>query len=349
MVATNVETLQHLGVVVIGRNEGDRLRLSLLSVIQPLTTRQGIMPEHQYPIVYVDSGSTDGSVALAKSLGVEVVELDSQIPFTAARAYNAGCDRLLALYPHTQFVQFVDGDCIIVESWLEKAYAKLVCCPDIFLVCGRRREEFPTLTVFHRLCDMEWNTPLGETTECGGESMVRVSDFQSVGGFDTTLIAGEEPELCLRLLRAGGKIFRLDAETSIHDVQMVRWEQWWKRTLRGGYAFAEGAWRYRRTPERFCIRQSFRIWFWGLLLPLLSLATVVMTRGVSVLILLLAYGLLIARITFSTRQRFGLGNAIIYGLFCVLGKFPELQGQWEFIFYQLRQQQRLIVEYKLDQ
>jgi GT2 family glycosyltransferase len=344
MVIANIQTLKHLGVVVVGRNEGDRLRLSLLSVVEPLTT-----PEQKYPVVYVDSGSTDGSVALATSLGVEVVELDCKIPFTAARAYNAGFERLLTLYPETQFVQFVDGDCIVVESWLTIASSKLATCPEVFLVCGRRREEFPTRNAFHRLCDMEWNTSIGETTECGGESMIRVSALRSVGGFDPTLIAGEEPELCLRLRRAGGKLLRLDAETSIHDVKMTRWVQWWKRMLRGGYAYAEGAWRYGREAERFCVRQSYSIWLWGFCLPLLAVTTVLLTRGLSLVILLLVYGLLIARITYRTRQRFGLGNAMLYGLFCVLGKFPELQGQWEFIFYKLRQQQRMIVEYKLKE
>jgi GT2 family glycosyltransferase len=348
METENLESLQYLGVVVIGRNEGERLRLCLLSVIQSLTKSTEITSRQQYPIVYVDSGSTDGSVALAKSLGVEVVELDDKIPFTAARAYNSGFERVLKLYPQTKFVQFVDGDCIIVKSWLEIAYSTLATNPEVFLVCGRRHEEFPTRTIFHRLCDMEWNTPVGEITECGGESMVRVSAFTEVGGFDSTLIAGEEPELCLRLRRAGGKLLRLDADSSIHDVQMTRIEQWWKRTLRGGYAFAEGAWRYRQSSEGFCMHQSLSIWFWGFCLPLLAFVTVLPTRGVSVLTLLLAYGVLITRIAYTTRKRFGLGNGILYGLFCVLGKFAQLQGQLEFILYQLRQEQRLIVEYKVN-
>lgn len=345
MVPTNLQ--MQLGVVVVGRNEGDRLRLSLLSVIQPLL-RQGIASTEHCPIVYVDSGSTDDSVTLAKSLGVEVVELDPKIPFTAARAYNTGFERLLALYPETQFIQFVDGDCEIVEGWLEKAYNTLTARPEVFLVCGRRREQFPTRTIFHRLCDMEWNTPIGEAMECGGESMVRVSAFQAVSGFDQTLIAGEEPELCLRLRRAGGKLLRLDADTSVHDVQMTHWNQWWKRTLRGGYAYADVAWRHGQGQERFYVRQSLRIWIWGFCLPLLALATVVPTRFGSLLILLLAYGVLITRTTYCSWQRFGLKNAILYGLFCVLGKFPELQGQLEFIFYKLRQRQRLLVEYKAN-
>ena len=53
--------------------------------------RQCLLSVGSATIVYVDSGSTDGSIACAQSLGVESCpELDLSIPFTAARARNAG-------------------------------------------------------------------------------------------------------------------------------------------------------------------------------------------------------------------------------------------------------------------
>jgi glycosyltransferase involved in cell wall biosynthesis len=67
------------GLVAIGRNEGERLRRCLISA-------QGVY-DH---VVYVDSGSSDDSVALAESFGAVVVVLDTARPFTAARARNAG-------------------------------------------------------------------------------------------------------------------------------------------------------------------------------------------------------------------------------------------------------------------
>ena len=73
-----------LGVVVIGRNEGQRLARCLQS-----------QAERTDSVVYVDSGSTDGSVALAQSLGVQVLALDPRTPFTAARARNEGFAALL--------------------------------------------------------------------------------------------------------------------------------------------------------------------------------------------------------------------------------------------------------------
>ena len=330
--------MQSIGVVVIGRNEGNRLHQCLLSVIGFGRT-----------VVYVDSGSTDGSVAEAHSLGVPVVELDLSVPFTAARARNAGFEYLLQVKPEVEFVQFVDGDCRVVEGWLERAVGELVAQPEVVVVCGRRREEFPDKSIYNSLCDIEWNTPVGEAKACGGDSMIRVAAFKKVGGFNPTLIAGEEPELCVRLRRDGGKIFRLDAEMTLHDAQITRFGQWWKRSIRNGHAYAEGAWLHGRSPERHWVRESLRSWFWAMLAPLLAVASLLPTRGLSILLLLAAYTLLAYRVYRLTLLRgFQKKDAIFYALFCVLEKYPKLLGQIRFHIYRLLKRQRTLVEYKTE-
>ncbi|MGH7999144.1 MAG: glycosyltransferase family 2 protein [Brasilonema sp.] len=328
--------MQSVGVIVIGRNEGERLHQCLLSVIGEEKT-----------VVYVDSGSTDGSVELARSLDVHVVELDLSIGFTAARARNAGFEYLVRVKPEVEFVQFVDGDCLVIEGWLERAVCELIAQPDIVVVCGRRREEFPTNSIYNRLCDVEWNTPIGEVKACGGDSMMRVSALKKVGGFNPTLIAGEEPELCVRLRQNGGKILRIDAEMTLHDAQILRFEQWWKRSIRSGHAYAEGAWLHGRSPERLWVKDNLRSWFWALLLPLLTVASLLPTRGLSILLLLLAYTLLTYRVYRLTQLKgFKKKDAIFYALFCLLEKYPKLLGQIQFYVFRLFKRQRTLVEYK---
>ncbi len=328
--------MQLIGVVVIGRNEGKRLQQCLLSVIGKETT-----------VVYVDSGSTDTSVALAGLLGVHVVELDLSIPFTAARARNAGFEYLLQVKPEVGYVQFVDGDCWIVDGWLETAARELDTHPEVVVVCGRRREEFPEHSIYNRLLDIEWNTPVGEAKACGGDSMIRVTAFKNVGGFNPLLIAGEEPELCVRLRQAGGKIWRLDADMTWHDGQMTSFGQWWKRSVRSGHAYAEGAWLHGRSPEHHWVKESVRIWVWSLILPLLAIATFFSTHAFSILLLLLAYLFSGYRAYKWTQSRgFTQKDAIAYGLFCILGKFPQLIGQSQFFLYKLSNRQPTIVEYK---
>ncbi len=326
--------LKQVGLVVIGRNEGERLRLCLLSIVGKAAH-----------IVYVDSGSTDGSIELARSLEVDVVELDLSTPFTAARARNAGFARLLEVDGQIEFIQFVDGDCEVVEGWLDNAQSELEAQPNLAVVCGRRRERFPEQSIYNRLCDIEWNTPVGESKACGGDSMMRVEAFQQAEGFNPTLIAGEEPELCLRLRQKGWKILRLDSEMTWHDAQMIHFSQWWKRSLRAGHAYAEGAWLHGREPEHHWVRESQSIWFYGLLIPLLALGMAWPTKGLS-LLLLGSYPVVVYRIYRRVQQGLQSEDAMLYALSCTLGKFPQLQGQFQFHLGRVLGQQQILVEYK---
>lgn len=326
--------MSRIGIVAIGRNEGERLRRCLESVVGKANA-----------VVYVDSGSVDDSVEMVRSLGVSVVELDLSIPFTAARARNAGFSRLLEIAPQVEYVQFVDGDCEVVDGWLPLAQQELNTHPEVVVVCGRRRERFPDATIYNRLCDIEWNTPVGEAKYCGGDAMMRASALQQVGGYNPDLIAGEEPELCVRLRQKGGKIWRVDADMTLHDAQMTRFGQWWKRAMRSGHAYAEGAWLHGAPPEQHWVKESRRIWVWGVALPLVAFGLAWLTHGWS-LLLLLAYPLTAFRV-FRYMQRNGLSSAdaLLYAGFCTLGKFPEAQGQLRFHLGKLLGQRSKLIEY----
>ncbi|MGC3971369.1 MAG: glycosyltransferase [Pirellulales bacterium] len=297
-------------------------------------------------VVYVDSGSTDGSVELARSLGAEVVALDMSEPFTAARARNAGLRRLRAGRDKIEFVQFVDGDCEVREGWLAAALAELRNEPRLAVVCGRRRERFPEASQYNLLCDLEWDTPVGDVKSCGGDAPMRMSALDEVHDYDSTLIAGEEPELCVRLRAAGWGVRRLPLEMTWHDAAMNRFGQWWKRTVRSGHAFAEGAALHGDPPERHWVREVRSNWIWGALIPAAAFGLVWQTHGLS-LLLLLAYGVLAARVALRCRKR-GLGRQAtrLFTLFTVLGKFPCAWGQVQFYWNQLRGRRTRLIEYK---
>ncbi|MCU0671279.1 MAG: glycosyltransferase [Myxococcota bacterium] len=324
-----------VGVVAIGRNEGERL----VACLRSLAGRVGA-------VVYVDSASTDGSVERARELGAEVVELDMSRPFTAARARNAGYERLRALQPNVRFVQFVDGDCVVVGGWLETARARLFERTELAVVCGRRRERHPTDTLWNRIIDIEWDTPVGDALACGGDAMMRVEAFDAVGGFDPSVIAGEEPELCVRLRRAGWKIERLDAEMTLHDAAMTRARQWWMRAVRAGHAYAEGAAMHGALPEQHWVKEARRIWLWAGALPAVAILGAPPTFGLS-LGLFLAYPVQAARIYGRVRSR-GIPpvDAAAYAAAVTVGRFAELQGALRYRRNQRRGRRSAIIEYK---
>jgi GT2 family glycosyltransferase len=328
--------MSRVGVVAIGRNEGERLRACLASAL-----RTGPA------VVYVDSGSSDPSVGLARCMGVEVVELDMSVPFSAARARNAGMERLWRTWPQIEHVMFLDGDCEIVEGWIERAAAGLDARTDAAVACGRRRERYPEASIYNKLCDMEWaSATAGEVNSCGGDALMRITAVAAVGGYDPSVVAGEEPEMCLRLRRAGWKIIRLDAEMTLHDAAMTRFSQWWRRSIRSGHAYAQGMAMHGASPERHYVRESTRIWIWALAVPIIIVGAALVTRGWGA-ILMLVYLLLMAKIAFGRMKRGdGIDESIPYAFFTVLMKWAQLIGQIKYFWRHLRGGEIRIVEYR---
>lgn len=332
------DSLPTTGVVVIGRNEGERLRRCLESL---KSSNEAI------PVVYVDSNSTDGSVELALSLGATIVSLDLTKKFTAARARNAGLAQLLEGSPEVEFVQFVDGDCELCEGWLEQAREHLSQNSELAAVCGRRRERFPNYSVYNRLCDLEWDTPIGNAKSCGGDSLMRGSVLKEVGPFREDLIAGEEPELCFRMRQAGYRIERLDLDMTWHDANLSRPSQWFKRSQRAGHAFAESAALHGSHPERPGVRQTASNLVWGLGVPAaLGLGAVAVSPLLAGLGGAGAYSYLYLKSYRWEKNRRTPNDAKLFAASCVAAKLPEALGALTFLKNRALRRQSQLIEYK---
>lgn len=332
-----------IAIVVIGRNEGERLKRCLQS-----------MPDG-IPIVYVDSGSTDGSVDYARSIGVTVVPLDMSIGFTAARARNVGWRHLVNdVAANLEFVQFVDGDCELEQDWMRVAIKEMQLDKKTAAVFGRLRERFPDLSIFNRICDDEWDAPIGVVPYCGGNAVFRTEALKLADGYSDDLIAGEEPELCLRLRAMGWIIRRVDAEMGLHDANILTLGSWWRRTKRGGFAYAAHVLRHGVRSDPQWRRQLKSIIFWGLIWPVGGIALVVLLGfwqplvGVTLLTLVpISYGVQALRIA-ARKQSDGFDRrfALSYGVLLTVGKFAEMGGVLQCWTSHLLNRQARLIEYK---
>ena len=325
-----------MAAVVIGRNEGERLEPSLRSVQQA-----GL------PLVYVDSGSSDGSPELARRLGVAVVELDPSRPFSAARGRNEGTDEALRRWPATEYMLFLDGDCVL-DAEFPRAAAVFDQQPDCAIVTGHLSERHPEASVYNRLCALEWRSPAGEIRDMsglGGIMAVRVAAFRQVGGFNEQAIAGEEPDLGVRLSLAGWSIIKVDQAMATHDAQMTSFGQWWKRAVRGGHALAHRYALHGGTRFQDGRRELRSALFWGFALPAVILVLLWPTHGLS-LVLLGGY-LLLGRRVFRHYSRVGLSpsDARLVTRFMLYSKFAEFLGILRYCVNRLRGQFG-IIEYK---
>lgn len=313
----------NVGVVVIGRNEGERLVACLRSA-----SVMGVR------LVYVDSASTDGSQAAAREAGAQVIDLDLNRPFTAARARREGAQMLFADAPFIQYVQFIDGDCELAPAWIATARDFLDAAPNYAVACGRRRERSPQTSSYNRMADLEWDTPLGDADACGGDALMRVSAYLAVGGFNGTLIAGEEPELCARLRAMGWRIRRLDAEMTVHDAAMTRFSQWWKRSVRSGFGYAQIYYATRTKPRPLYRHELLRAGVWTTGPLALSAIAGMAVHPAAWLVAPLIYTAQVARLALQ----FGAGNGFSWkraGLL-TLGKVAETWGALRYCKRMLR-------------
>jgi GT2 family glycosyltransferase len=339
-----------MGVVAIGRNEGERLRRCLDALAGLGAT-----------IVYVDSGSTDDSVAMARARGVEVVELDMSAPFSAARARNAGFERLGRIAPEVQFVQFLDGDCEVAGGWLDRARGVLEDRARAAVVFGRRNEQFPERSIYNRLAGVEWNVPIvaggsdGAALSCGGDSLVRAEAFRAIGGFNPSIPAGEEPELCQRLRASGWSIVRLDADMTWHDSAMLHFRQWVRRQVRTGYGALDFSTRFGQAGADPFRRQILSARFWAIAWPsvLVVVACLATLIGGPVAgwaaggLMALTFPLQACRIALRSRPQLGgLRLALAYGLLTMIGKWIQMGGQLLYLRDRLSGRHARLIEYK---
>lgn len=317
-----------IGIVAIGRNEGERL-------VRCLRSLQG----SGCPVVYVDSGSSDGSVDAARALGASVVALDMARPFTAARARAEGIAALEASHPTIEHVFFVDGDCEVEPGFLGAAREYLAAHPEFAVVAGRRRERFPDASPYNRLIDREWATPVGEAAACGGDALYRREAYRAAGGFDERMLAGEEPELCSRLRAGGWRIMRLDQPMTVHDAAIHRFGQWWKRAIRSGMGYIQ-AWRATRgsAQEPLYGREIARAVAWAGALPL---AAIVLGIAVHPAWLLLWPGALAAQAVRLIPRHGAFATLLL-----IAGKYAELAGILRYLWDSATGRHRSVVDYK---
>ncbi|MBL1321898.1 MAG: glycosyltransferase family 2 protein [Methylophaga sp.] len=332
-----MDNLEKIGIVIIGRNEDKRLQLCFDSM-------NGL----ECAKVYVDSCSTDSSIAIAESNQIEIIELDLAKPLSAARARNEGFQRLVQLNPSIEFVQFIDGDCTLLAGWIEVASNALINNSQRAAVIGHLLERNIEASSYNRLCALEWRSAPGDLSDfgaLGGISMIRTSVFKELGGFNPEVIAGEDSEFGVRMGLAGYKVTKLDQQMATHDANILKFSQWWKRSVRAGHAIGQRAFINGDSAHRDCMKERNSTLFWGGLIPLLIVVLLPFTQGYSLLLVGAYFYLGYRVITFRLKLGDSLSDAWFYTKFLLLSKFANMVGLMKFNFNKLSERYE-IIEYK---
>ncbi len=323
-----------VSIVVIGRNEGERLAACLTSIAAMDST--GIAVE----TIYVDSASTDGSPQHAATLGATVIEVCPERP-SAAFGRNAGWREASG-----EFVLFLDGDTQLHPQFVQRALEEMRD-PSVAVVWGHRRESLPQQSVYVRVLDLDWVYAPGPSEFCGGDALMRRDVLKAVGGFDASLIAGEEPELCRRIRAGGSTIQHIDAPMTLHDLAINRFGGYWKRAFRAGYAYAEISSRYQDSADPLWRADARRNLFHSSLvlgmLALLPLTALWPLVGMVVVISALALiGRTFHRCAWKTTNQ---KTRLMYALHSHIQQIPILAGQLSYHHDLWFGKQRGLIEY----
>ena len=314
------DALNKIAVVIIGVNSASYVKACIESV------RAADYPQELLEIIYVDGGSRDASPEIARACaGVSVFELRDRHP-TPGRGRNAGWRATDA-----DFVQFLDADTLLDPLWFLTALGHFTGTTGA--VCGRRRERFPGKNIFHKITDAEWRYEYGPCRYFGGDVLVRRETLTTTGGFDESLIAGEDPELSYRIRHAGWQILRIDAPMTLHDINMSSLRQYCRRAYRSGYAYAEIGLRLIGQPEKMWLRELVRICGRACLPP--ALLVVGLLAGQPAAGLLLATLVLLlpfARVhSFMTNFSLSLPEALAYAAHASMVIYPQLFGALRYL------------------
>ena len=320
--------LHNVAIVVIGRNEGKRLKECLKSCVGKV--------RH---LVYVDSGSTDNSIEVAEGLGVDIIRLHPELPFTAARARNEGFEFLLGQSEEINFVHFIDGDCVLNDEWLAHAKSTLSDQEDIAVIHGRLREKEVKKSIYTRLADISWYREPGMNKEFGGIFTIRSMVFKALEGFNSELIAGEEPDLFKRLLADGRQIICTDHLMGTHDFGISNFKEWWGRSVRTGFAYANSE------RDEALKNKQLRISFWALFIPILIviLAMSIPNYGAMGLVI---YPTQMIRIFLKLNIPYGNYDKLLYAGACVVDNFPQFIGVVKYHCSERVGKKQNIIEYK---
>lgn len=185
-----------LSVVVIGRNEADNLRRCFESIYRAIQVCPSVDIDS---VIYVDSGSADASVMVAKCYADRVFVLDSEP--TAAAGRKVG-----HLMANGDIILFLDGDMELDQDWLEPALRELAENPSLAGVCGQRDDCY-VCKATNEVISVRKNVYGADKTRVaphfGGAVMLRKYSLDLVGSYNPFLRSGEEPELYARLRARG--------------------------------------------------------------------------------------------------------------------------------------------------
>jgi len=302
-----------ISCVVIGIN----CENTLTACLESMKTLHSPAPEE---IIYVDGGSKDKSVSIAKAIsGIKVIEGNFKNP-TPGKGRNAGWHAATG-----EWIQFFDGDTIAEKRWFLNAVKYIR--EGVAAIFGKRQEKNRNKNWFHFIADLEWLQPISDAKFFGGDVLIRRTVLEETGGYDDSLIGGEDPELSFRIRKKGWKIIGADTVMCYHDINMISLKQYLTRAVRSGYAYAEAGLKMLKYGEKEWFFKTAKISLKAILvIALIILGIFSGFQLALILAVATAFFPLLKTLKFKERFKITFKEALIYAVNCSIVMWPQFLG-----------------------
>jgi len=305
-----------ISIIVIGLNSAKTLESCLLSIKNMDVPEEAILKN----IIYVDGGSTDRSAQIAKAVdGVKIIELSSE-KATPGKQRNIGWRAA-----EGEWINFFDSDTEVDKNWLREAINNID--NGIGAIFGQRKEKYPNKNWFHFIADLEWVKPVSDAKYFGGDVMIRRNVLEESGGYDESLIAGEDPELSARIRSMGYSIKGLDKIMCYHDINMDNFKQYFKRSARSGYGYASAGLKMLKNNENAWFLKMLKLLCKGFLVLFFISISFLSTFRAGVLFAIIVIFLPFSKVGFFQKNfKITFKQSCIYASHCSVVTFLQLFG-----------------------
>lgn len=191
-----------INFVIPARNEESNIKITL-EKLKSLS-----IPE-EYKVIVVDHASKDETAKVAQLEGATVADLKTG---TIGYARNYG-----VTFAEFDVIVFIDADISLTEEWARNISNAITAIRSSYkLVTGSHCSAPEDGSIIERYWFDNFSKD-EKTTHLGtGHLIVSTAFFTEIGGFDETLVTGEDYEFCMRVKESGGAVVNNAALKVIH-------------------------------------------------------------------------------------------------------------------------------------
>ncbi|MCF7877636.1 MAG: glycosyltransferase [Candidatus Omnitrophica bacterium] len=195
-------------IVVVAKNESRNIARCLSSLGQDKA------PGWKKEVVVVDSLSSDNTLEEAEKFSSKIIQPQPSWPHSAGAGRYLGC-----LNSQGRYIFCIDADMRLKKRFLEKGINFMEEHPEAAAVAGIGQEvyiEKESVEARNKNMYLRDLKEVKEVKYLGGAALFRKEPLKKAGYFNPFLYAHEELEVCQKMRLAGGKIYTIPVEMTIH-------------------------------------------------------------------------------------------------------------------------------------